>query len=113
MIDPVSGQKFSDLTYEQKEILYRQRCKSKGTVILLGILLGGLGIHRFYLGHTVHGLIMLIVNVVLGAATAGIWAVAAIPWAIIDAFVAAGGVDRYNHQQAVLLDFIPREKQEV
>ena len=31
---------------------------------VLGILLGGLGIHKFYLGYTTAGLIMLLVTVI-------------------------------------------------
>ena len=39
---------------------------------ILGILLGGLGIHKFYLGYTKEGIIMLLVSVL----TCGIlWAV--------------------------------------
>ena len=34
--------------------------KSKVVAGVLGILLGGLGIHKFYLGYTVPGLIMLV-----------------------------------------------------
>ena len=31
---------------------------------ILGILLGGLGIHKFYLGYTTAGIIMLVVSIV-------------------------------------------------
>lgn len=37
--------------------------KSKVAAGVLGILLGSLGIHKFYLGYTVPGLIMLLVTV--------------------------------------------------
>lgn len=37
--------------------------KSKVAAGVLGILLGGLGIHKFYLGYTKEGLIMLLVSV--------------------------------------------------
>ena len=33
------------------------------TAGVLGILLGGLGVHKFYLGYTVPGLIMLLVSI--------------------------------------------------
>lgn len=37
--------------------------KSKVAAGVLGILLGGLGIHKFYLGYTVPGIIMLLISV--------------------------------------------------
>ena len=39
---------------------------------ILGILLGGLGIHKFYLGYKQEGIIMLVVSIVGGAVTCGI-----------------------------------------
>lgn len=38
--------------------------KSKVAAGVLAILLGGLGIHKFYLGYTKEGLIMLIVSII-------------------------------------------------
>ena len=43
--------------------------KSKLVAGLLGIFLGNLGIHKFYLGYTVPGLIMLLITVILGPIT--------------------------------------------
>lgn len=48
--------------------------KSRVTSGVLGILLGGLGIHKFYLSYTKEGLIMLLVAIVGGIITAGITA---------------------------------------
>lgn len=45
--------------------------KSKIAAALLAFFLGGLGIHRFYLGHTGSGIAMLVINI-LGYITAGI-----------------------------------------
>lgn len=39
---------------------------------ILGILLGGLGIHKFYLGYTKEGIIMLAVSLVVGTITCGV-----------------------------------------
>jgi len=42
---------------------------------ILGILLGGLGIHKFYLGYTSEGMIMLLVSLLtcgIGASIVGI-----------------------------------------
>jgi len=41
---------------------------------VLGILLGSLGIHKFYLGYTTSGIIMLVVSLVAGSLTCGIGA---------------------------------------
>ncbi len=45
--------------------------KDKTTAGILGILLGGLGVHKFYLGYTNEGLIMLLVSLIGGVATCG------------------------------------------
>ncbi len=45
--------------------------KNKLVAGLLGILLGALGIHKFYLGYTKEGVIMLLVSLVGGTLTCG------------------------------------------
>lgn len=53
----------------------QQNAKSKTVAGVLGILLGGWGIHKFYLGYTKEGIIMLacwIVGVLLSAAMIGL-----------------------------------------
>lgn len=47
---------------------------------ILGILLGGLGIHKFYLGYTKEGVIQLVGGIVLTVVTCGFGAI--VPWAI-------------------------------
>ena len=42
------------------KITYEIKMKSKLTAILLCFFLGGLGIHRFYLGYTLIGVIQLL-----------------------------------------------------
>lgn len=54
--------------------------KHKNTYLLLGILLGGLGIHNFYAGYTKKGVIQLLVTLL----TAGYGSVVSWIWAIID-----------------------------
>jgi len=39
---------------------------------ILGILLGGLGIHKFYLGYKQEGIIMLLVALIGGTVTCGV-----------------------------------------
>jgi TM2 domain-containing membrane protein YozV len=46
--------------------------KNKLTAGLLAIFLGWLGFHKFYLGYTQEGLIMLLLSLVLGVATLGV-----------------------------------------
>lgn len=46
--------------------------KSKVAAGLLGIFLGSLGIHKFYLGYNKEGVIMLLVSVLGGACTCGV-----------------------------------------
>ena len=91
----------------QEQILVEQRVtnqsQSVGVAYLLLIFLGGLGIHRFYLGKTGTGAAMLILSIlgwltlaiVIGAAfliVVGIW------W-IVDLFLIPGMVE--TQRQAV------------
>ena len=46
--------------------------KSKVAAGLLGIFLGGLGIHKFYLGYSKEGVIMLLISLIGGIITVGI-----------------------------------------
>ncbi|MEI8353596.1 MAG: NINE protein [Lentisphaerota bacterium] len=46
--------------------------KSKVAAGLLGLFLGGLGAHKFYLGYSKEGVIMLLVSVLGGIATCGV-----------------------------------------
>jgi len=51
--------------------------KSRVTAMLLAFFLGGLGIHRFYLGHSGSGVAMLLLTVLTcgyGGIITGIWA---------------------------------------
>jgi len=51
--------------------------KSKVAAGLLGIFLGALGVHKFYLGYTKAALVMLLISVVGGVMTLGfaVWIV--------------------------------------
>ncbi len=49
--------------------------KSRFTAFLLALVLGGFGLHRFYVGQSKTGLTMLILAItVIGTPVAGIWA---------------------------------------
>lgn len=52
--------------------------KSKITAIVLGVLLGALGVHNFYLGHTKKAVIQLLITILTlsyGAIISWIWAI--------------------------------------
>ena len=57
--------------------------KSKMVAALLAFFLGGLGVHRFYLGHTTMGVVMLLVTIV-GTMLCCVGALVMSVWAIID-----------------------------
>src|SRR6056297_1658044 len=96
----INGTWQMNLTTEQ-QMLVEQRLtnekKSTGITYLLWFLFGGLGIHRFYLGKTSSGLIMLSMSV-LGILTLVIYIgafllIGVVVWMIIDAFRIPGMVD--------------------
>jgi TM2 domain-containing membrane protein YozV len=63
--------------------LFPAAAKSKMTAGILGILFGGLGIHRFYLGYTTIG----IIQVVLTICTLGIAAL----WGFVEGILILAG----------------------
>ncbi len=65
--------------------------KSKTTAGLLSIFFGFFGAGRFYAGHTGLGFAMLIVNIVLTAATLGFWLALAWIWPLIDGICLLAG----------------------
>jgi TM2 domain-containing membrane protein YozV len=64
--------------------------KSKLLAIVLAVLLGGFGIHRFYLGHITTGIVML----VLAVATLGFGLAITAIWALVDIVLIATGALR-------------------
>ena len=65
--------------------------KSKLAAGLLGIFLGGLGIHNFYLGNTNRGLVQLLVCLIAGAVTCGIASIAMQIWGFIEGILILTG----------------------
>jgi len=61
--------------------------KQKTTAILLALFLGTLGIHRFYVGKTGTGVIMLLLTLtIVGIYISGIWATIDLVMIILDKF---------------------------
>ena len=84
----------------QQQMLIEQRvtneAKSTGAAYLIWLFLGGLGIHRFYLGRTVSGILLLLCTVI-GAITLPIgigllFLFITGLWLLIDAFLIPGMV---------------------
>jgi TM2 domain-containing membrane protein YozV len=68
--------------------------KSKLAAGLLGIFLGGLGIHRFYLGYNTIAVAQLILGL-LGFVTCGITSIAAAIWGLIEGIlILTGSINR-------------------
>lgn len=69
--------------------------KSKLTAGLLGIFLGHLGIHRFYLGYTGIGLTILLLNLVLAWPTLFVSSAIASVWGIVEGImILTGGINK-------------------
>ncbi|WP_345147635.1 TM2 domain-containing protein [Arthrobacter ginkgonis] len=66
--------------------------KSKLVAGLLGIFLGGLGIHRFYLGYTTIGVIQLLLTVVVGIFTFGLVAL----WGFVEGIMILCGAQVFR-----------------
>jgi TM2 domain-containing membrane protein YozV len=66
--------------------------KSKLAAGLLGIFLGGLGIHRFYLGYTTIGVIQIVLTVLLGIFTFGLVGL----WGLIEGIMILAGASYFQ-----------------
>lgn len=69
--------------------------KSKLVAGLLGIFLGGLGIHRFYLGYTKVAVIQLILTLVLGIFTLGLGFIVGL-WGVIEGIMIIAGSAQFR-----------------
>jgi TM2 domain-containing membrane protein YozV/ribosomal protein L40E len=65
--------------------------KSKLVAGLLGIFVGGFGIHRFYLGYNTIGVIQILVTVVGGIITCGIGWIAGAIWGLVEGILILTG----------------------
>ncbi len=69
--------------------------KSKLVAGLLGIFVGGFGVHRFYLGYTTIGVIQLVLGLGIGIATCGVGYSAVALWGLIEGIlILTGNINR-------------------
>tara|TARA_B110000211_G_C13717158_1_gene394366 strand:+ start:160 stop:615 length:456 start_codon:yes stop_codon:yes gene_type:complete len=59
----VIGEEARSIFVVKDQYIDQSEAKSKLAAGLFAILLGGLGVHKFYLGHTIPGVILLLVSV--------------------------------------------------
>ncbi len=78
--------------------------KSKLVAGLLGVFLGGLGIHRFYLGYTLIGVLQLALCLGVGTFTCGLGAAAAGLWGLIEGILILVGTIDLDAQGRPLKD---------
>ena len=65
--------------------------KSRMAAGLLGVFLGGLGIHNFYLGKTNRALVQLLVSLIGGVLTCGLAAIAMEIWGLVEGIMILAG----------------------
>jgi TM2 domain-containing membrane protein YozV len=85
----------------KKMLQYEANKKSVGIAYLLWFFLGGFGAHRFYLGRSGSGALLLaltLVNILLSVVGIGL-ILLIIPgiWVLVDAFLIPGMVSDYNN----------------
>ncbi len=78
-----------------KLMAYDANKKSTGVAYLLWFFLGGIGVHRFYLGKTGSGLLLMAITLV-GLLLFPLLIVTAI-WVIVDAFLIPGIIQVHNN----------------
>lgn len=75
---------------------FNPAAKSKMVAGLLGIFLGSLGIHNFYLGFTKKAVIQLVVSLVGGMVTCGLAAIGIEIWALVEGIFYLIGKEGYT-----------------
>ena len=76
------------------QMIYDANKKSQGVSYLLWLILGGIGAHRFYIGRTATGAVMLVLW--LAGLLVGVTWLIVIVWWIVDAFLIPGMVREKN-----------------
>lgn len=85
---------------QRPQALGAQPPKSKLVAGLLGVFLGGFGIHRFYLGYNTIGVIQLLVTIVGGLVTCGLGWVAGFVWGLVEGIlILTGSINKDSQGQ--------------
>jgi len=92
VIQPLVQQPPQEIAVTQDNLPVGPPVKSKVAAGLLGIFLGGLGIHRYYLGYAGIGTIMLLMTLVFSWLTCGATAIGAGVWGLIEGILILSGV---------------------
>jgi TM2 domain-containing membrane protein YozV len=105
ILPPHSAHRGGGMSDVGKIMMFESGKKSATTAFLLCLFLGGLGVHRFYLGRTGSGAAMLIMwfcSLVLMLVFIGFLTIWITPiWAFIDLFLISGMTRRYNEDLAL------------
>ncbi len=89
-----------------KMMRYDASKKSVGVAYLLWLVLGGIGLHRFYAGHTLTGVVMLLLQFAgwLTFPVGGIFLLGIVfIWWLIDAFTLPKMIERRNLRLAATI----------
>ena len=78
-------------TYNANNSNQNPNAKSKMAAGLLGIFLGSLGIHNFYLGYTTKAIVQLLVTLLGGVVTCGLASVAVYVWGLVEGIMILTG----------------------
>ena len=81
---------FQDQEIEEEKEVFEDERKSKIAAGLLGVFLGGLGIHNFYLGYTSKAVAQLLLTI-LGWLLFGVGPLAAHIWGFIEGIMILAG----------------------
>jgi TM2 domain-containing membrane protein YozV len=92
------GQGYAPQSYPlpHHQVVVQRQPKSRVAAGLFGIFLGGLGIHRFYLGYTAIGLIQLLGCLFLGLFSLGILSFAIGIWGFIEGILILARTDYFR-----------------
>ena len=78
--------------------------KSKMAAGLLGIFLGSLGVHNFYLGNTTRALIQLLVSLLAGPLTLGLASIGMGIWGLVEGIMILAGSIKVDGKGVPLRD---------
>lgn len=84
------------------QMLYHANAKSVGVAYLLWFFLGGLGVHRFFLGRTGSGIAQLLLGLLGWLPLFMGWVVLGV-WLLVDAFLIPGIAREENERLAISL----------